>query len=362
MTVTGTPSAVIASAEEDYRRLGIDRGAVRTWEDGARTDNRRGTYEWWYFDAHLEDGSTLVVVFMNKDLASPQKPLEPLIRLNLDLADGRSFEKVVRFPAAAWSAATDHADVQIAGNQFTGDLHTYRITATAEEISVDVTLTGEVPPWRPETGFMLFGPDRGKEFAWLPSVPQGKVEATYRIGGETHHSTGAGYHDHNWGNAPLPQLVHDWYWARGEAGPYSVIASMITSHERYNYAALPILMLARDGAIIADDSRLVRFETEGTYTDEVTGKPVANITRYTYEADGERYVITFTRRQDLTRNQMINQLQGPKRVLARLAGFDGAYLRFTGDMRVERWRGGVMTEQFQDKAIWELMYFGHART
>jgi hypothetical protein len=48
MTVTDTPSAVIASAEEDYRRLGIDRGAVRTWEDGARTDNRRGTYEWWY--------------------------------------------------------------------------------------------------------------------------------------------------------------------------------------------------------------------------------------------------------------------------------------------------------------------------
>jgi hypothetical protein len=30
-------------------------------------------------------------------------------------------------------------------------------------------------------------------------------------------------------------------------------------------------------------------------------------------------------------------------------------------MRVERWRDGVMTEQFQDKAIWELMYFGHVR-
>jgi hypothetical protein len=361
MTVSDTPLAVTASAEEDYRRLGLDRGTVRPWEDGARTDNRRGTYEWWYFDAHLQDGSTLVVVFLNKDINSPNKPLEPTIRLNLDLADGRSFEKVVSFPASAWSAATEHADVQIAANRFTGDLHSYRITATAEEISVDVTLTGDVPSWRPETGFMLFGPGRDKEFAWLPSVPQGTVEATYRIGDETHHSPGVGYHDHNWGNAPLMQLVHDWYWARGQAGPYSVIASMITSHEKYGYTPLPILMLAKDGKIIADDSRAVRFETGGVYTDELTGKPVASVTRYIYDAGGQRYVVTFTRRQDLTRDQMIEGVHGPKRVLARLARFDGAYLRFTGDVRVERWDGDSMTEQFEDRAIWELMYFGHAR-
>jgi hypothetical protein len=361
MTVSDTPLAVTASAEEDYRRLGLDRGTVRPWEDGARTDNRRGTYEWWYFDAHLQDGSTLVVVFLNKDINSPNKPLEPTIRLNLDLADGRSFEKIVSFPASAWSAATEHADVKIAANRFTGDLHSYRITATAEEISVDVTLISDVPSWRPETGFMLFGPGRDKEFAWLPSVPQGAVEATYRIGDETHHSTGVGYHDHNWGNAPLMQLVHDWYWARGQAGPYSVIASMITSHEKFGYTPLPILMVAKDGKIVADDSRAVRFETGGVYTDELTGKPVASVTRYIYDAGGQRCVVTFTRRQDLTRDQMIEGVHGPKRVLARLARFDGAYLRFTGDMRVERWDGDSMAEQFEDKAIWELMYFGHAR-
>jgi hypothetical protein len=119
-------------------------------------------------------------------------------------------------------------------------------------------------------------------------------------------------------------------------------------------------MLARDGAIIADDSRAVRFETDGVHTDEVTGKPVANITRYIYDAGGERYVVTFTRRQDLARDQMIEGVHGPRRILARLARFDGAYLRFTGDVRVEHWRDGTMTGQFEDTAIWELMYFGHA--
>ena len=37
-------------------------------------------------------GAKLVVVFNDKDLATPQKPLDPTILLNLDLADGRSFE------------------------------------------------------------------------------------------------------------------------------------------------------------------------------------------------------------------------------------------------------------------------------
>src|ERR1700681_4785931 len=161
---SATSMAVMANSPEDYERLGLSSTSIAPWEDGARTDDSAGTYEWWYFDAHLADGAKLVVVFMNKDLAEPQKPLSPLLRLELDLADGRRFEKLIHFPASAWSAARDHADVRLDNNRFTGDLHTYRIVAAADEISVDVTLTGEVPPWRPATGYMLFGAESSLEF------------------------------------------------------------------------------------------------------------------------------------------------------------------------------------------------------
>jgi hypothetical protein len=206
---------------------------------------------------------------MDKDLATPQKPLEPTIRLNLDLADGRSFEKLVTFDAAVWSSAKDHADVRIGANRFTGDLHTYRITATVDDIAVDVTLEGEVPSWRPDTGHMLFGEDRALEFAWLPSVPQGNVTATYSIGDERHETTGIGYHDHNWGNVGLMEIIHDWYSARGQAGPYSVIASYITAHEKYGYAAIPIFMLAKDGVLIGDDPSQLTFEARGVLRRDV---------------------------------------------------------------------------------------------
>ena len=85
--------AVIADSPADYERLGLSPTSIAAWEDGARTDDSAGTYEWWYFDAHLADGAKLVVSFMNKDdIADPKKPLAPLLRLNLDLPDGRRFE------------------------------------------------------------------------------------------------------------------------------------------------------------------------------------------------------------------------------------------------------------------------------
>ena len=353
--------AVMASSPADYQRLGLSPTSIAPWEDGARTDDSAGTYEWWYFDAHLADGAKLVVTFMNKDIATPQKPLSPLLRLNLDLPDGRHFEKLVHYPPGEWSAAKDHADVRLGDNRFTGDLHRYRIQATAEEISVDVTLTGQVPPWRPSTGYMLFGADRSQEFAWLPSVPEGAVTVTYSVAGEHHETTGIGYHDHNWGNVGLMKVVHDWYWARGQAGPYSVIASYITSAKKYGFEPLPIFMLARDNVLVGDDPAKVTFEREGVYTDPKTGKPVAVTTRYTYRDGEDRYVVSFTRTHDLSVNRMIDTIKGVKRIAARLAQFDGAYLRFVGDLEISRYRGVELVETHRDDAIWELMYFGHAR-
>jgi hypothetical protein len=275
--------------------------------------------------------------------------------------NGRRFEKLASFEPAAWSAATDRADVRIAGNRFSGDLHRYRITASVEEIEVDVTLVGQIPPWRPGTGYLLYGPKRDLEFAWLPAVPQGTVTASYRIGEETHATAGVGYHDHNWGNVGLMEIINDWYWARGQAGPYSVIAASITGHKKYDYPALTVFMLAKNGKVVADDGMRTRFETHDYYVDPLTRKPVANIVRYRYEGDGETYVVTFTRHSDLTRTKLIDSVRGFKKLAAELVRFDGAYLRFAGELRVQRLADDRVLEEFTDEAIWELMYFGHAR-
>ncbi len=353
--------ARLGSTPDDYARIGVEPHAIKPWEDGMRTDGSRGTYEWWYFDAVLDDGAKLVVVFLTKDFAAVSKPLSPAIRIDLTLPDGTSIEKIGEFAAETFSASTETCEVRIGDNAFAGDLHTYKVRASVEDVEVDITLIGQVPAWRPETGYWLFGEEGERYFAWLPSVPQGRVEATYKVGGDSRTVTGVGYHDHNWGNAPMLDLMHHWYWARGAAGPYSVIASYITAEKRYGYAALPVFMLARDGELTADDGGKVTFEELGRYTDTVTGKPVGDVTRYTYADGEERYVVTFTRYSDIASDKFIDNLKGPKKVAARLAGFDGAYLRFAGELRIEQYTGEQLVESHTNDALWELMYFGKAR-
>jgi hypothetical protein len=87
-----TSLARLGSTPEDYARIGIQPDHVLAWEDGARTDGRAGTYEWWYFDARLDDGAQLVVVFFTKSFTDISRPLAPMIRIDLDLPDGWSQE------------------------------------------------------------------------------------------------------------------------------------------------------------------------------------------------------------------------------------------------------------------------------
>ncbi len=360
---TKTLPARLAANPEDYARLAITEHAPAAFEDGMRTDGRPGTYEWWYFDAHLDDGSNLVVVFYTKASGDPGDPLTPKISINLNLADGRSFEKILIARADEFQADTDACDVRIAGNRFTGDLQSYRIQATIEDISVDVALTGQVPAWRPKSGHWYFGEEDSRSvFAWFLSVPQGHVKACYVIDGTTHETTGIGYHDHNWGDTPMSALLHDWYWVRGKAGAYSVVASYITAEARYGYQPLPILLIAKDGVIVSDqDERKIRFSTQDIHTDTETGKPVANITRYEYAAGDDRYVVTFKREKTILRNKQIEILPREKQAAAAAAGFDGVYLRFTGDLTLQHYRQGVTVAQVTEPALCELMYFGQAR-
>jgi hypothetical protein len=180
---------------------------------------------------------------------------------------------------------------------------------------------------------MYFGErDQQKLFAWLPSVPQGTVPASYTVDGRAHHASGIGYHDHNWGDAPMPELMHDWYWARGEVGHHTVVASYITAEEKYGYTPITIFLLARGSQIITDEVSKVTFSTADVVTDTVTGKPVADITCYDYHHGDERYLITYTRKKTILQARFLEGMNPDERALAERVGFDGAYLRFTGDL------------------------------
>ncbi len=348
--------------DEAYRKLGLNRERVEPWEDGLRTDGSRGTYEWWYFDSHLDDGSKLVIVFYTKHIIDTNKPLSPVITVQYDAPDGTHYADVITAPAEEFASSKTGCDVCIGANRFSGDLRDYKISVTGEVIQAEVTLNGRVRPWRPGTGHIHFGRHDEHYFAWLPSVPEGSVKAMVTAGGQTRRAGGTGYHDHNWGNIAMPRLMNHWYWGRARIGGYTVISSFITSEKQYGYRTFPVFMLAKDGEVIADDAlECVTFTQSEEHIDALTGKPVHSLLVYDYDDGCQHYRVTYRREADIARTKFLDTLPPFKRALARVIGFNGAYLRFTGTATLEKFSSARVVEKIETTALWELMYLGRTQ-
>jgi hypothetical protein len=349
-------------SEEAYKKLGMKTGIVEPWEDGMRTDGGRGTYEWWYFDSHLDDGSKLVIIFYTKNIVNVNRSLAPMITMQYDTYDGTHYEEVLNFSVVQFSASKEGCNVCMCDNLFTGDLKSYKIRFLGKTVKAEVTLTGRVRPWRPGAGHIFFGDRNEYYFAWLPAVPEGSVEAEITINGQTKHTAGTGYHDHNWGNISMLKLMNHWYWGRARIGDYTAITSFITAEKKYGYKTFPIFMLAKNGEIIADNSlEHMTFTATDGYVDDYTKKPCHNVLIYDYDDGNTQYKITYHRNKDILRVHLADNLSKFNRTLARLSGFDGAYLRFNGTATLEKTNCGVLTENVSEPAIWELMYLGHAQ-
>lgn len=71
---------------------------VVLWEDGLRADTGPGHFEWWYFGAHFQDGSTAVIASMTKSLINRRSPLMPGVQVTIARPDGTKEMVLSLFP------------------------------------------------------------------------------------------------------------------------------------------------------------------------------------------------------------------------------------------------------------------------
>lgn len=350
--------AVPGKEKKHYESLSIFSDSIQIREDGMRTTGKRGTYEWWYFDTHLDDGSKIVIVFFTKPTHKVIGRLNPLCTVDIDWPDGTKIHREYAAPVKKSQFSNEQCDVVIGNNFFRGDLKHYEIHFEDDSLSVDINLERETPSWRPHTGHWYFGKKQKKYFAWFPSVPLGEVSADIRYQGNTKKLQGSGYHDHNWYNKNILAMFDHWYWTRAELGDYSIILSQMIATKKYDYIEFPIVMIAKNGKIIADNEQNLQLIKKEIEVNEETGKPVANILVFNYEDNDRKYIVTFNREQNIFINKMIESTRGIQKLFAKIMGFDGSYIRFTGGVSLEVYQNNQLVDSLKDNAIWELMYFG----
>lgn len=236
------------------------------YEDGQRVAITNDTFEWWYFDTILDDGSTCVINFLNKKNPSESGPLLPNLQLNISTPAGRVYQKEISFDPGSYSSSSDHCKVAMGPNRVEGNLRTYELHVEADDLRADLQLDVFVPGWR--TGPYLPPPEAAKE--WLGEqivIPSGTVQGTLRYEGASHEVKGTCYHDHQWGSVVKtqgPWKLTKWYWGRAciespsriPSEKYSIVfAQVLGSYEGSPEVPVGALfMLARGTGITFDDS------------------------------------------------------------------------------------------------------------
>lgn len=353
--------AVLAAKSEDYEKLGIIPGIPAAREDGLRTDGKKGSFEWWYFDSKLDDGSNLVIVFFTGPMTAKNTDgFAPSVKIELTRPDGAEYHQDMKMPYTEGCFKKEKCDVQLGECYFRDNGDCYDIYVKDDQVEAKVKLTRNTHPWRPHTGHIFFG--EKDFFAWMPAVPEGKVDVTLTQNGVAENLSGTGYHDHNWGNAPMMGLMHHWYWGRAKIGDYQVISSYIYGAKKYGYAEFPVFMLAKDGKVLADQpEKYLTYTQEDMYYDEKTHKHVYGTLVYDYNDGEQHYRIKYQRESDMIRQYMMSEMPWYLRIGAKLMGMDASYQRLAGTATLERLDGNTVVESVNAPALWELMYFGTDR-
>lgn len=330
---------------------------IQLFEDGLRTEEKKGNFEWWYFDSKYKDGSSLVIVFFTKHVASFGKKFKPYVSLDYVNPNGTAIH--TSFKSNDYSFSKDKCEVRIGECYTKGDLKHYDIYFKNEQVECKLTLDGSVPSWRPYSGKILFG--KKDYFAWLPSIPEGVVNGILSTNNNSIELKGTGYHDHNWGNKQMILLMNDWYWGRAKIGDYVVVSSYIYANKKDGYKATPIFMIAKDGKIVADDAFSYLNYTETDHIkDQYTKRYVANTIIYDYDDKdkGIRYKITYKKgNEDVERKTMKDIVGKPLAFICYVLGFRGSYHRMSGTVILEKYERGTLIEKIEAPAMWEQMCF-----
>ena len=237
-------------------------------EDGLHIDmKQRGVYEWWYFDAHLDSGHTLVVFFHAKN-PNPGLQGKTGVEIVLLKPDGKRVQKFVSYAKSKFKASQDKPEVTIGKNTLKVDLQEgklpiYKINVREGDLGCHLVYKAEVNGWKPGTGLSQFG-DLGS-FSWIVPFARATVEGTITDGDNTIQVSGIGYHDHNWLDFPFPSIIRYWMWGRIYSEKYTLSFAFIQCNKKVDNHQVKVLMLAEGQEVILSTGEFSFDQEEFSY-------------------------------------------------------------------------------------------------
>ena len=185
-----------------------------------------GGYEWWFFEAHDPATDTqIVVVFYHGDpfnlqyrrqyrryLRRPTRNAPPVARdfpavsMVVYRPGQKAAQSIVRSPAGSFVGSSEQPDLRIGADRLMCEADGLKLKVAQAQLTFS-------PRWRhPPLERALFA-GHG-DHRWIVANSYCDVEGFYARDGERIAFSGVGYHDHQFGAGPIPEVGD---WTRGRA-------------------------------------------------------------------------------------------------------------------------------------------------
>ena len=331
----------LRSTEAEYRHFGLKKDSVETWEDGRRTPQDGKHFEWWYFDARLEDGTKLIIWFSDNWFYGDQDrkvALEITRPGATPIIQRRSYSDLGQFSKTA-------PVVRIGTHSFSGDLTEYRIKIDARELNgfgCELIFKRQAPPYRPGTG--IIG-GKGKEFGWLVAAPVADVSGTIEIPGQSLTVRGTGYHDHNWGNVSPVTLFDHWWWSRANIDGQAVIASRVRGTQEFAREEIATLYIADQSGIRVNAYGAkvkVMIGPESAHLDPRHTRSVPSALEFIASSGERAHYQLATDQHLLLSSDLLSYLSSLKAFWVRIMGRQPWYTRQESPLRIQLGPGAAL--------------------
>ena len=146
------------NSEADYKKFGVKPNTVEVWEDGLRGSEKpnNSEWEWWYFDAIMDDGTSLIIQFLNPAVILPNRA--PAVNFQITTPDGKHHRTILESTPDEDSFGEGKCDVHFGRNSFVGDLKNYTLHVEEnDQFGADIRFTNLGTPFRPGTAYFAFG-------------------------------------------------------------------------------------------------------------------------------------------------------------------------------------------------------------
>ncbi len=286
---------------------------IKPKDDALHIDmEKKGTREWWYFDARLDNGYTVVGFFRAKHERTGKTGVE----ITIYKPNGEKIQKVIDFLHSDLVASQDMANVRIGENYIKVDYSNnefpmYEVFLDEGEYGFHLKYTAKVHGWKPGKGYIEFG--KSNQFGWVIALPRANVEGTIKVNNDTIQVKGIGYHDHNWLNFNFAMIIDYWYWGRIYSDNFTVIFAYIKCNKRMDNYPIQVLMIAKNENVILSTGEYELFQEDFEFN-EKAGNKYPKVLTFNF---GESNKIILNVQEIIDANNLLYELGPITRFLAK---------------------------------------------